>query len=533
MSGSPYLCVVALSSPPPGQVRRVELLAVLSLGADLGLGQPMEHAMRQCLISLRLGDIIGLDEHDQAVLYYVGLIAWIGCHIDAYEQAKWFGDDLALKGHFRLVDAAGIRSTGHMLGQIGAGRHGLVRAGVALRFFTGGMSDAAVMLHNHWYAANQLSCDLGLANEVGDVLRYTFERWDGKGPGERKGDAIPVVGRIVNLADVTEVFHRAGGVDAAVDVAQARRGTQFDPRLVDLVAEQAASLFADIDGTTWDTVIALEPGPTTYLARGELDAALEAIGDFIDVKSPFTLGHTRAVAELATAAATAMGVGASEVTHVRHAAYLHDLGRLGVSNAIWDKASELSVAEAERVRMHPYLTERMLASSPALAPLGATASQHHERLDGSGYPRGLRGDALAPNARLLAAVDSYVAKLEPRPHRPALDAAAAARHLRDEVRAGRHDGDAVDAVLAAAGHRPRRRREWPGGLTTREVEVLRLLVRGLSNKQVAERLVIARKTVDNHVEHIYTKIGASNRAQASLFAVRNALMTPEDEESHS
>jgi len=511
----------------------VELLAVLSLGADLGLGQPMEHAMRQCLISLRLGDLVGLHKDDQAVLFYVGLIAWIGCHVDAYEQAKWFGDDLALKADFRLVDAAGIRSMGNMLGQIGAGRHGTDRAGVVLRFFTGGMRDAAVMLHNHWYAANQLACDLGLTDEVGKTLRYTFERWDGNGPGKREGDAIPMAGRIVNLADVIEVFHRAGGVESAVDVARTRRGTQFDPALVDLVAEHAVALFTDLHDTTWDTVIDLEPGPRTYLSPDELDAALAAIGDFIDVKSPYTLGHTRAVAELATAAASLMSLGADETANLRHAALLHDLGRLGVSNAIWDKPGELSMAEAERVRLHPYLTERMLATSPALAPLGAIAAQHHERLDGSGYPRGLRREALSPTARLLAATDSYVGKLEPRPHRPAMDASNAARYLREEVRAGRHDADAVDAVLSAAGHKPRRRREWPAGLTTREVEVLRLLARGLSNKQVAAQLVIARKTVDNHVEHIYTKIGASNRAQASIFAVRNALMMPENGEFHS
>ena len=526
MRGSPYLCGV----PSTGSVRRAELFAVLSLGADLGLGLPMEHAMRQCLISLRLADAIGLDEHDQGVLYYAGLIAWIGCHVDAYEQAKWFGDDLALKADFRLIDAVGMRSMGRMLAQVGAGRHGLDRAGVALRFVTGGIRDASVMLGNHWYAARQFACDLGLADEVGDVLGDTFERWDGKGPRKRKGVTIPLTGRIVNLADVIEVFHRTGGVDEAVRVARARSGTQFDPGLVDVVARHAATLFADLEGTTWDAVINLEPGAGADLAPAELEAALEAIGDFIDLKSPYTLGHTRAVADLASAAVTSAGMGAADAVHVRHAALVHDLGRLGVSNAVWDKPGGLSVAEAERVRLHPYLTERMLASSPALAPLGATAAQHHERLDGSGYPRGIRGDALTPNARLLAAADSYVGKLEPRPHRPAMDADEAARYLRDEVRAGRHDGDAVDAVLSAAGHRTHRRRDWPAGLTTREVEVLRLLARGLVNKQIAERLVIARKTVDNHVEHIYTKIGASNRAQASLFAVRHALMTPENGE---
>jgi DNA-binding CsgD family transcriptional regulator len=210
---------------------------------------------------------------------------------------------------------------------------------------------------------------------------------------------------------------------------------------------------------------------------------------------------------------------------MRRAALLHDLGRLGVSNAIWDKPGELSPAEAERVRLHPYLTGRMLASSPALAALGATAAQHHERIDGSGYPRGLRGDSMTAAGKLLAAADSYAGKLEPRPHRPALAPAEAAQYLRDEVLAGRQDAQSVSAVLEAAGHPVRRRREWPAGLTTREVEVLRLLARGLSNKQIAERLVVARKTVDNHVEHIYTKTGVSNRARASLFAVRNGLMS--------
>lgn len=512
----------------PDDVRLAELLAVLSLGADLGMGQPMEHAMRQCVIALRIGELLGLTEDDRAVLYYVSLIAWVGCHIDAYEQAKWFGDDLALKADFRLVDPVGIRSLGHMIGQIGAGRHGFDRATVAVKFLARGMRDASVMLHNHWYAADQLAGELGLPQDVRAALFQTFERWDGKGaPTGCRGEEIGITARIVNLADVLEVFHRARGVDAAVEIAEQRSGTQFDPSLVQLVAHEAPLLFVDLDeATTWGVIIIAEPALRAPLSSDQLDAALEAIGDFTDLKSPYTLGHTRAVAELASSAATTMSWPAADVTHVRRAALLHDLGRLGVSNAIWDKPGELTATEAERVRLHPYLTERMLASSPALATLGATAAQHHERADGSGYPRGLRSDAMTAAGRLLAAVDAYVAKLEPRPHRPALSAPEAAQHLRDELRAGRHDPQSVDAVLEAAGHRVGRRREWPARLTTREVEVLRLLAGGLSNKQVAERLVIARKTVDNHVEHVYAKIGVSNRARASLFAVRHGLMSP-------
>jgi DNA-binding CsgD family transcriptional regulator len=203
---------------------------------------------------------------------------------------------------------------------------------------------------------------------------------------------------------------------------------------------------------------------------------------------------------------------------------VHDVGRLGVSNAVWDKRGELSQTDVERVRLHPYLSERMLAFSPALAPLGAIAVQHHERLDGSGYPRGLSGDAITPMGRILAAADCYHAITEMRPHRLARSPEEAAAVVRGEVAAGHLDGEAVDVVLRAAGHRVRRRREWPAGLTPREVEVLRLLARGLSNKEIAELLVISRKTAGSHVEHIYAKIGASNRARASLFAMKHGLM---------
>ena len=213
---------------------------------------------------------------------------------------------------------------------------------------------------------------------------------------------------------------------------------------------------------------------------------------------------------------------------------MHDLGRLGVSNAVWDKPGALTAAETERVRLHPYLTERMLAACPGLAALGAIAVQHHERLDGSGYPRGLRGDALTTSGRVLAAADAYHAKLERRPHRSALAADDAAAWLRDEVRAGRFDGQAVDAVLTAAGHVVRRRKDWPAGLTTREVEVLRLLAHGLSRREIAERLTISSRTVDHHVDHVYTKLGVSNRARAGLLAVRYGLMSAvEDGEFHS
>ena len=248
---------------------------------------------------------------------------------------------------------------------------------------------------------------------------------------------------------------------------------------------------------------------------------LAAVADFVDLKSPYTLGHSRGVGELAAAAASELG---ANTRTVRRAGLVHDLGRMGVPNTIWDKRARLTAGEVERVRLHPYYTDRILASVPALARLAPVAAQHHERLDGSGYPRGSTAESLTPEGRLLAVADCYQAWSEPRPYREALDPGKIAARLREEVKAGRLDGAAVDAVLRAAGHQVRRNREWPAGLTAREVEVLRHLARGRSQKEIAERLVISRKTASHHVEHIYAKIGVSNRAMASLFATRHGLL---------
>ncbi len=215
---------------------------------------------------------------------------------------------------------------------------------------------------------------------------------------------------------------------------------------------------------------------------------------------------------------------AAEQELLRRAGFIHDLGRLGVSNAIWDKAGPLTATERERVRLHPYLTDRMAAGITALKPVRALAARHHERLDGSGYPAGLSGAELSRSDRILAAADAYHAMTEPRPYRSQLSPTTAAAELRAEVRAGRLDDDTVNAVLAAAGHRAPARRERPGGLTAREVEVLSLLARGYSNKAIAKRLFITPKTVSSHVEHIYSKIDVSSRARATHFATQHGLV---------
>ena len=511
-------------------VRLAELVAALSLGIDLGFGQPMEHVLRQCLIALRLAERLGLEARGRSAVYYTALLINVGCHSDAHEQAKWFGDDIALKSGKYDYEFRSVRGAVAGVRRIGAGHPALHRFRVGLEFALSGHREVDGMIAHHAAIARSLGEQLGLPDDVLRSLGGAYEQWDGHGwPGELKGEDVPLPARIAQLAEFTEVAFRVGGVPAARELAQKRGGKQFDPALTELLAADAETILYGL-GTvaTWEAVIEAEPALTMVLAGDRFDAALAAIANFVDLKSPYTLGHARAVADLAAAAGMQLGLADSDVRTLRRAGLVHDLGRLGVSNSILDKPGPLGAGEWERVRLHPHITERMLHQSEALAPLGQIAAQHRERLDGSGYPRGLAGAAISQPARILGAADAYQAMREPRPYREARPSEEAAVELRSGVRAGRYDADVVEAVLGAAGHRIARRREGPAGLTRREVEVLRLLARGLSNKQIAEQLVISPKTVANHVEHIYAKIDASTRARASLFAMQHGLLPDEE-----
>jgi HD-GYP domain-containing protein (c-di-GMP phosphodiesterase class II) len=514
------------TDPDRGHVRLAELVAALSLGIDLGFGQPMEHVLRQCLIALRFAERLGTDEETRAVVYYTALLVNVGCHTDAHEQAKWFGDDIALKATKYDHEPTSVRARASAMRRLGSGNPPLHRLRVGLAFATSGHRDLNDMFAHHAEMAAGLAEELELPDGVREGLLCAYESWDGRGwPNGLKGDQTPLAARIVQVSEYAEVAHRLAGLEGVTSLAQRRSGKQFDPALAALLRADAAAIFDDLDSIgTWDAVIDAEPALGVELSGERFDAALEAIANYVDLKSPYFLGHSRAVADLAGEAATALGLPAGDVRALRRAGLVHDYGRLGISNGIWDKRGSLGAGEWERVWMHPYFTGRILRASKLLAPLGAIAAQHCERLDGSGYPRGDSGAAISSAARILAAADAYAAMREPRPHRSALSPDAAAAALRAEVRAGRLDAQAVDAVLSAIGHRVPRRREGPAGLTAREIEVLKLLAQGLSNKEIAARLVISPKTAGNHVEHIYAKIDASSRATASLFAMQHGLL---------
>jgi HD-GYP domain-containing protein (c-di-GMP phosphodiesterase class II) len=258
-----------------------------------------------------------------------------------------------------------------------------------------------------------------------------------------------------------------------------------------------------------------------------MDEVAGALADVVDVKSPWLLGHSSGVARLAERAAAGLGLGGEEATALRRSGLLHDLGRVGVSNLVWDKPGALTASEWEQVRLHAYHTERILARSPVLAPLAQTAGMHHERADGSGYHRGATAAAIPTAARVLAAADAFQALTEPRPRRAALSPEQAAGQVQAMVAAGTLDPEAARAVCDAAGVALRRTPgSWPAGLTDREVEVLRLLARGRSKKQIAAALVIAPGTVHTHTVHIYEKLGVSTRAGVALFAMEHGLLRP-------
>jgi HD-GYP domain-containing protein (c-di-GMP phosphodiesterase class II)/DNA-binding CsgD family transcriptional regulator len=510
----------------PTTVRLAELVAALSLGVDLGFGQPMEHVLRECRIALRLADRLGLDDAGRSTVYYAALLVNVGCHADAHEQAKWFGDDIALRSGKYDYEFRSLRAAAAAMRLVGSGNPPLHRFRVGLELAISGRRDFDGMIARHAMLARALADRLGLPQAAQEAVGAAYEQWDGRGwPRGLAGDGIPIAARLTNFAEFVEVSHRIGGIEAALALAEKQSGKQFDPALAELLRADPEGLLGGLDsGQTWQEVIDAEPALRVTITGDGIDAALLAIADFVDLKSPYTLGHGRAVAELAAATAAQLGMSADETQALRRAGMVHDLGRLGVSNAIWDKPGPLGVGEWERVRLHPYLTERMLQQSTVLAPLAAIAVQHRERLDGSGYPRALSGAGISREARILGAVDAYQSMREPRPHRSALAAAEAASELRADARLGKLDAEAVEAVLAAAGHEVRRRRDWPAGLTTREVDVLRLLARGLSSKQIAAQLVITPKTARNHIEHIYTKIDTSSRVGASLFATEHGLL---------
>jgi HD-GYP domain-containing protein (c-di-GMP phosphodiesterase class II) len=476
-----------------------------------------------------VADALGLDAPTRSCVYYTALLRFLGCTSDAADTAVLAGgDDVAFNAAMApVLMARPGEAVPHFVRHLAEDLPLHRRVGRVVRALADPGADRR-SLSQHCEVAARLAARVGLGEAVCESLAHAYERWDGKGhPTGLSGEEVPVAIRVVTVARDVELWYRQAGWATTADVLARRRGHGYDPAVVDVLAAHAEGWLTEVGVDPCAAVLDDEPTPVATIGPDGFDAVLAAVADFTDIKSPWLRGHSTGVARLAADAARAAGLSAGAATTLWRAALVHDVGRVGVPNGIWDRPGPLTTTQWERVRLHPYLTERVLQRCAALAPFAPVACRHHERVDGSGYHGGVLGDQLDVEARLLAAADAYHAMTETRPHRRALSAGEAASLLLAEVEAGRFTRTEVDAVLAAAGQAPPPAAATnPAGLTDREVEVLRLIARGRANKQVASELGISAKTVGHHVEHIYAKAGITTRAGATLFAMEHGLLAP-------
>jgi HD-GYP domain-containing protein (c-di-GMP phosphodiesterase class II)/DNA-binding CsgD family transcriptional regulator len=508
------------------RVRLADLLAAVSVATDLGMGQEPEKAIRACLVATALARRMGTPEAEVADVYYTALLRHLGCTATAHEEAYLGGDELVSRPAAERTDFGNPREGLVLLLQLGKGT-GVDRVRYLARALRSGKKGDQAILTALCEVGARLAERLGLGPGVRDGLYQAFERWDGKGtPQGLAAEGICLPARLAEVGHQAVIFDRLGGPASAVAVVRRRAGGWFDPAAAEAFARVAADIFDEVgSGDVWEAVLEVEPAPQRTVGSEGLDGLARALADMVDLKSPFLLGHSSEVAALSERAAVALGFGPEAVADLRRAALLHDLGRVAVSNRVWEQPAALSRTEWERVRLHPYQSERILARSRVLEPLARTAGMHHERQDGSGYHRGAAGAQVPAGARVLAAADAFQAMTQDRPHRRRLAPEAAAATLTVEARAGRLDPECARAVIQAAGQpSPKVRTVWPAGLSDREVEVLRLVARGLSNRAIASHLYISSRTAEHHVQHIYTKIGASTRAAAAMFAMEHGLL---------
>ena len=513
-------------------LRLAELLAAVSLATDLAHDVPAESALRDSLLAVELARLAGWSEPDLSDVFYLALLYHIGCTGAVAAQSRLgAGDDVNVRRWMSEADYADRPQLMRIAMTKLMPKWGPTNWAPAMAAFATAGRDLPDALANTAEAAARLSQRLGASPRVTASLGHAYGRWDGQVfPLLPSGEGLSATARLVHLVHVAQIYHQMGGADAADEVVRRRSGTEFDPELARLWLQNSHDLLRNVTlDSVWDQALYTEPEPHRRVGPAHLDDVCSALADFVDLASPFTSGHSAGVARMAEAAALNTALDTDDVATVRRAGQVHDLGMVSVPNRIWITRRPLNPSEWERVRLHTYHSQRILSLAAPLRSFASVAGLHHERLDGSGYHRGLSASVVPMPARILAVAEMYQSMKEPRVWRPALTPKEATRQLRDEVAAHRLDARAVDAVLLAAGQpRPTRgsSRAWPAGLTDREVEVLRAITRGLANKQIARELHVSPATVHTHVLNLYGKIGVNTRAGATLYAFEHDLTDP-------
>lgn len=492
------------NSNAPGEerarVRVYDAVRALAFVGDLSMGQPTDHSLRTAWLAAHLAR--EADEGDGLIVTaaQTALLRWSGCTANASEFAEVLGDDVAgreamlaqRQDWMQRIASQEVATTMRPLAQI------------------------------HCDVSGEIARMLNLAPDTESALRHIFEVWDGNGmPDGLAGEAVPRGVYVVSLAGDLEIFSRVYGLPRALDLIAARAGTRYPADLAALVAARAAHWLALLET---GELAGIDESIET--AQMQATTSAELIGDVIDLKLPWMTGYSRAVARAASACSVALGADEASATRVYAAALIHGIGRAAVPNAIWNSPRRLSDAEWEKVRLVPYWTGRAGKQTGTLARAAELASYAYERLDGSGYFRGVGGQALSFDARVLSAAVAFVSLGQKRPWRDALSASEVAQTMRVEASEGRFDGEVVAALIDTRDVLPRGARLRPSTirLTAREIDVLRSIGRGASNKEAARELDLSPSTVRTHVESVFRKLDCSTRAAATLKASALGLL---------
>ena len=492
------------NSHAPGEerapVRVYDAVRALAFVGDLSMGQPTDHSLRTAWLATELAREAKEGDGLVVTAAQTALLRWSGCTANASEFADALGDDVA--GREAML----------------AQRQDWARR-MASQEVGGTMRPLAQI---HCEVSGEIARILDLAPDTESALRHIFEVWDGNGmPDGLAGAAVPRAVYVVSLAGDLEIFSRVYGLPHALELIAARAGKRYPADLAALVAARAAhwlGLLATRESAAIDESI--------HTAQMQAMTSAELIGDVVDLKLPWMTGYSRAVARAAAACCGALGADEASATRVYSAALIHGIGRAAVPNAIWNAPRRLSDAEWEKVRLVPYWTGRAGKQTGSLSQAAELASYAYERLDGSGYFRGVGAQALSLDARVLSAALAYVALGQKRPWRDALSAREVDQRMRIEASDGRFDGEVVAALIGTRDASPRvsRPRQSTVRLSAREIDVLRSIGRGASNKEAARELDLSPSTVRTHVESVFRKLGCSTRAAATLKASALGLL---------
>lgn len=406
-----------------------DVVSALSLALDLTEGQPMGHSIRSCMLAIRIGTQLGLDQQQLTDLYYASLLKDSGCSANSARMHQILGsDEIQGKREVKLQDWTKISLAGlnYAIRNVSPHSSALRRITKIVQVGLAQKRNNLELVSARCERGAEIARKIGFNEDTSQAIRALDEHWNGGGyPTGLAGQQIPILSRIMNASQTLEVFAAAGGPSEALRVLRERRGSWFDPEVVNAAAslEGDQELWQRVQAAgARESILALEPGRCLPASEERIDSLCEAFAGIVDAKSPFTFQHSIGVTEVAVGLAREMGLGSPKVTIIRRAALLHDIGKLGVSNAILDKPGKLTSGEWEIMKMHPVYTKKILAIITGFEEIAAVSAAHHERLDGSGYPDGMSAKELTLAARIIAVADVFQALTEKRAYRDSMSA---------------------------------------------------------------------------------------------------------------